>query len=78
MTQNNTTTHIFIASISAFLILNSIENILHYNIGRTTDNDEIFIATVPTKKDCLRIFCIMIIFAILQGLLTLFFNKYIS
>lgn len=69
---------IFIASISAFLILNSIENVLHYNIGRTSGEDEIFIPSVPTKKDCMRIFCIMMLFALLQGLLTLVFNKYIS
>lgn len=65
---------IFVASVIAFVILNTIENILHYNIGRSTNQDELPNLKNPTLKDWYRIIIIMFIFAILQGSLTLFIN----
>jgi len=69
---------IFIASVVVFLILNTIENIIHYNIGKTSDKDTLFLLENPTSKDWIRIVLVMIIFAILQGsftLLTLRFKR---
>lgn len=67
---------IFIASFIAFILLNTIENILHYNIGRTTDKDTVFVFQNPTRKDWMRIVVVMIIFAILQALLTIAIERY--
>lgn len=66
----------FFASFIAFIVLNTIENILHYNIGRTTNEDKVIIFQNPTHKDWIRIIIIMIIFAILQSCLTLLIQHY--
>lgn len=65
---------IFWASFIAFFILNIFENILHYNIGRHSNQNDIIDISPPTLKDGIRIFIVMIIFAILQGLFTLFLD----
>ncbi len=67
---------IFVASFIAFVILNTFENVLHYNIGRTTDEDEIVVLRNPTPKDWLRILIVMLVFAILQGLFTILIQSY--
>lgn len=67
---------IFWASFIAFFILNIFENLLHYNIGRHTNQNEVFDFSPPTSKDCIRILFVMLIFAILQGGLTLYFDKH--
>ena len=69
MVSNN----IFFISFFVFVCINLIENLLHYNIGRNTDK-EIKINS-PTTKDWIRIIVVMIIFAILQGILTYYFDK---
>ena len=69
MVSNN----IFFISFFVFVCINLIENLLHYNIGRNTDK-EIKINS-PTTKDWIRIIVVMIIFAILQGMLTYYFDK---
>jgi hypothetical protein len=65
--------HIFFISFFVFIFINLIENLLHYDIGRNTDKG--IKLTWPTKKDWIRIIVVMIIFAILQGLLTYYFDK---
>ena len=65
--------HIFFISFFVFICINLVENLLHYNIGRNTDK-EIKLKS-PTTKDWIRIVIVMIIFAILQGSLTYYFNK---
>lgn len=67
---------IFIASFIAFVILNTFENVLHYNIGRTSDEDEIVVLSNPTPKDWIRILIVMLVFAILQGLFTILIRSY--
>jgi tetrahydromethanopterin S-methyltransferase subunit D len=66
----------FIASFIAFIVLNTIENILHYNIGRTSNQDQVVVFKNPTYKDWIRIIIIMTVFAILQSCLTLFIQHY--
>ncbi len=65
--------HLFITSFIIFILLNTIENVIHYSIGRESNQKSIHI-TSPTKIDWIRIIIIMIIFAILQALLTCVYN----
>jgi hypothetical protein len=49
---------------------------IHYNIGRFSNN-----ATkleLPNKKDFIKIVAVMSIFALIQGVLTSYFNKYVK
>lgn len=70
---------IFIASFISFLILNLIENVIHYNIGRNRDVSNGFIVmSAPDEKDWYKIIVIMIIFAFLQGGLTILLNNIMS
>ena len=62
--------HIFLISFIVFAILNIIENIIHYNIGKTS-NEKLEI-TNPSKEDWKKILITMFIFALLQGALTLY------
>ncbi len=69
--------NIFMASFVAFIILNIIENYIHYNIGRNREKEEFISLSMPTKKDWTKIVIIMIVFAILQGGFTMFLSKFI-
>ena len=62
--------HIFLISFIVFGFLNIIENVIHYNIGKTS-NKKLEI-TNPSKKDWKKIIITMFIFALLQGALTLY------
>ena len=60
--------HIFIFSFLIFIVLNIIENLIHYNIG--TNHDVIYNKlelSIPSSIDWQRIILIMFIFACLQG-----------
>lgn len=65
--------HIFITSFIVFIILNTFENLIHYSIGRTT-NEKSFTIKIPTINDWIRIVLIMIIFAVLQAVFTCIFT----
>ena len=64
---------LFIISFLIFILLNTVENILHYSIGRES-NKEKLVLQAPTKTDWIRIITIMMVFAVLQALLTCLFN----
>lgn len=64
---------LFIISFIVFILLNTVENIIHYSIGRESDKEKLVIQA-PTKTDWYRIIIIMFVFAILQALLTCLFN----
>ena len=68
--QKNTF-HLFIISFIVFAILNIIENVIHYNIGKTSNAE--FEISNPTLIDWKKIIVTMIIFALLQGFLTMYF-----
>jgi hypothetical protein len=68
--QKNTF-HLFILSFIVFAVLNIIENMIHYNIGKTSNTD--FEFSNPTRNDWKKIIVTMIIFALLQGFLTMYF-----
>jgi hypothetical protein len=64
-----------------FIVLNLIENVIHYNIGKFHEgtgagNDGIagFHFTNPSNTDWVRIVVIMLTFAVLQGLFTSYFS----
>ncbi len=73
---NKNTRHIFVISVIVFVVLNIIENVIHYNIGRQHDKPASELsAYTPSSEDWIRIIVIMIIFAILQGLFTMTLSK---
>ncbi len=68
--QKNTF-HLFIISFIVFALLNIIENVIHYNIGKTSNTE--FEFSNPTRNDWKKIIVTMIIFALLQAFLTMYF-----
>jgi hypothetical protein len=67
--------HIIAISFCVYIFVNLFENMIHYNIGRFS-NEETKLE-LPSKKDFIKIVVVMCVFALLQGLLTSYFNKYI-
>ena len=66
----------FLSSFIVFIILNTVENLIHYNIGRiSNDKEEDIKFYYPDKRDLYRIIIIMLIFAILQATLSGFIEK---
>jgi hypothetical protein len=75
------TIHIFVFSFLVFIVLNIIENVIHYNIGKFHEDKDAgnrgiagFHFTNPSNTDWLRIIIIMFTFAVLQGLFTSYFS----
>ena len=64
--------YIFVISMAVYIVLNLVENTIHYNIGRNFDIEHFhkirFIP--PSSVDFSRIISVMFIFAMLQGLFT--------
>ena len=65
---------LIIISMVVFGVLNLIENIIHYSIGRSHGNGE-FIFSFPTYQDFIKIIFVMIFFGLAQGLITEYFMK---
>ena len=57
--------HIFVVSFFVFVVLNVVENYVHYNIGRHRETESIQLSA-PSKKDWIRILVVMTVFAFLQ------------
>ena len=78
------TIHVFIFSFMIFIVLNVIENVIHYNIGKFHNGVDDVVGgyltgyhfTNPSNDDWVRIIVIMLVFAILQGLFTSYFSLY--
>ena len=64
---------IFISAVVVFLILNIIENLIHYNIGRHHDSE--LELKNPSFSDWRKIIVTMLIFSFLQGYLTILLNN---
>ena len=64
--------HLFITSFIVFLILNVFENLIHYNIGIHSDDNDIKV-NLPTQRDWIRIIITMFVFAFFQGFFVLLF-----
>jgi hypothetical protein len=65
--------HLIVISFLAYMIVNLFENLIHYNIGRFSDQETKL--ELPTRKDWVKIVSVMCVFALLQGMLTYAFNK---
>ena len=65
--------HLIAVSFFVYLLVNLFENLIHYNIGKFSDKDTKF--EIPTQKDWLKIIIVMCIFALLQGILTYWFQS---
>ena len=63
---------IFIISMAVYIVINLVENMIHYNIGRNFEFEDVrdtkFIT--PSSVDITRIISVMAVFAVLQGLFT--------
>ena len=68
--------HIILISFIVYIFVNLFENIIHYNIGRFSNKETKF--EIPNKKDFIKIVIVMCIFALLQGVLTSYFSKYVK
>lgn len=68
--------HLIAVSFLVYLFVNLFENLIHYNIGRFSDRETKI--ELPTKKDWIKIAVVMIVFALLQGFLTYYFNTKIK
>lgn len=66
----------FAISFFVYIFVNLFENIIHYNIGRFSNKETKL--ELPSKKDLIKIAVVMCIFALLQGLLTSYFSKYVK
>jgi hypothetical protein len=69
---SNSNLHLIAVSFFVYLFVNLFENLIHYNIGRFTDKETKL--EIPTRKDWLKIILVMIFFAMLQGVLTYWFQ----
>lgn len=71
--MRTTKLHLFIASSVAFIILNTVENLIHFNIGRGIRyKDDVGQVAFewPTWSDAVKITLVMLVFAALQGAMT--------
>jgi hypothetical protein len=68
--------HIIAISFFVYIFVNLFENTIHYNIGRFSNKETRL--ELPTKKDFIKIVVVMCIFALLQGLLTNYFNNFVK
>lgn len=66
--------YIFFISAVSFFILNLIENLIHFNIGRNRDLDNITIY-LPEKSEWFYVISVLVTFPFLQGLVTYYFEK---
>lgn len=66
----------FLIAAISFFVLNLIEDLIHFNIGRNRNLEEM-VVYLPEYSEWYYIINVMIIFAILQGFTTNFFEKYI-
>jgi len=65
--------HILVISFFVYLFVNLFENLIHYNIGRFSNHETRL--ELPSQKDFIKIALVMCVAALIQGLLTSYFNK---
>lgn len=67
---------IFIVSFLVYAVINMIENYIHYNIGRNKDTGYDIHFSSPSRLEWTKIFFVMLVFASLQGILTILIEGY--
>jgi len=76
MPTTATNRHVFFISFTIFVVLNTIENLIHYSIGREKDRNSYSVKIQsPSAHDWIKIIGVMTVFAVLQGLFTCLFTK---
>jgi hypothetical protein len=65
---------LLIVSFFVYLCVNMFENLIHYTIGKHSE-DKNTDSILPPLNDWIRIILVMIVFAALQGALTCYFTK---
>jgi len=68
--------HVIAISFLVYIFVNFFENMIHYNIGRFSNKETKL--ELPSKEDSVKIVIVMCIFALIQGLLTSYFNQFIK
>ena len=71
---SNKSARLVLISFLVYIFVNLFENLVHYNIGKFSNRETHF--ELPTKIDWLKIIVVMIVFALLQGFLTVYLNRY--
>lgn len=72
---------LIIISMLVFGVLNLIENMIHYTIGRNSDNNyysknnKKYLFNFPSGEDFIKIIITMIIFGLAQGIITEYIMK---
>jgi hypothetical protein len=66
--------HIIVISFFVYIFVNLFENLIHYNIGKFSNQKTKI--ELPSKTDFMKIAIVMCIFALLQGLLTYYFTSF--
>jgi hypothetical protein len=61
-----------VVSFLLYVVINTFENLIHYNIGKFSNKDTKF--DIPTKKDWVKIITVMFVAALLQGYFTYWFQ----
>jgi hypothetical protein len=59
---------LLIISFCVYLFVNLFENLIHYNIGKHSNSELKF--EIPAEGDWFKIIVVMLIFALIQGVLT--------
>ena len=70
------TFHIFVISFLVYAVINMVENYIHYNIGRNQENGLQIEFSSPSALDWTKIAVVMVVFALLQGILTILIEGY--
>jgi hypothetical protein len=66
--------HIIVISFVVYVFVNLFENLIHYNIGKFSNKETRL--DLPSRQDFIKILVVMCVFALLQGVLTVYFNRY--
>ena len=68
--------HLITISFFVYILVNLFENMIHYNIGRFSNKETKI--ELPSKQDWIKIVVVTCVFAMVQGLLTYYFNKHLN
>jgi len=63
---------LFAVSFFVYLLVNMVENLFHYNIGKHSNKK--LKLELPTRDDWVKIVMVMFVFAGLQGILTCYLD----
>ena len=65
--------HLMVVSFLLYVVINTFENVIHYNIGKFSNKETKFV--IPSKKDWVKIIVVMTVAALLQGYFTYWFQS---